>query len=148
MKNKVSYGEQNDQNLKLLIALSRTTQAVHKRSAEIFNKGGLTTSQFSVLEALYHKGSMSINELIKTVLSTGGNMTVVINNLEKLRLVSRCINPEDKRSSLIAITDQGKSKVEEIFPQHLSDLENCFQTLSKDEKDYLVSLLKKIGTKA
>lgn len=146
MKKKISYGELNNANLKVMIALSRTTQAVHKRSAEIFNQGGLTTSQFSVLEALYHKGSMSINEIIQSVLSTGGNMTVVINNLEKEKLISRSINPEDKRSSLISITDKGKIKIEEIFPRHLKDLNECFQGLSKEEKDLVISLLRKIGT--
>lgn len=144
--NKKSYGTQNDQNLKLLIALTRTNQAVHRRSAELFSKEGLTNSQFSVLEALYHKGSMTINQLIQTVLSTGGNMTVVIHNLEKDKLVSRCTNPEDKRSSLISITDEGKKKVEEVFPVHLRDLEKCFASLSSEQKNGLISLLKKLGT--
>ena len=145
-KNKISYGEKNDQNLKLLISLSRTTQAVHRRSAEIFMKGGLTTSQFAVLEALYHKGSMTINEIIESILSSPGNMTVVINNLEKEQLITRCVNPDDKRSSLITITDTGKEKIEEIFPDHLKDLEICFKVLSADEKEQIVNILKKLGT--
>ncbi len=147
MKNKkISYGEKNDLNLKLLITLSRTTQTVHRRSAEIFMKGGLTTSQFAVLEALYHKGSMSINEIIESILSSAGNMTVVINNLEKEQLISRCVNPTDKRSSLISITDTGKEKVEEIFPNHVNDLEIYFKELSTDEKEQIVKILKKLGT--
>lgn len=119
---------------------------VHKRSAEIFLKGGLTTSQFSALEALYHRGSMSVKQLIESVLSTGGNMTVVINNLEKEKLILRQINPQDKRSSLLSITDKGKKRIEEIFPQHLMDLEEAFESLSQEEKELLTALLKKIGT--
>jgi len=141
------YGELNNLNLKVLIGLSRTTQMVHKRSANIFSKGGLTTAQFAVLEALYHKGDLSINEIIQSILSTPGNMTVVINNLKKEQLAYSYTNPEDKRSSVISITEKGKKKIEEIFPDHLKDLEECFKVLSIEEKQLLISLLKKLGTK-
>lgn len=136
--------ESNALNLVLLIRLSRATQLVHKRSATLFNKGGLTTAQFSVLEVLYHRGNLTINEIIRGILSTGGNMTVVINNLEKEQMVERYTNPEDKRSSLISITEKGKKKVEEIFPSHVEDLKECFSILSTEEKQLLINLLRKI----
>lgn len=139
-----NYGTLNSLNLKLMIALSRTTQAVHKRSSEIFKKGGLTTAQFAVLEALYHKGPLNINQIIQSVLSTGGNMTVVINNLEKEALVTRCPSPDDKRSFVIEITEKGRACMREIFPIHLVALEEDFGTLLEDEKHVLISLLKKI----
>lgn len=143
----MSYGQLNNLNLKVLVRLSRTTAEIHKRSSNIFGKGGLTTSQFAVLEALYHKGDLTINEIIESILSTSGNMTVVINNLEKDGMVERHINPNDKRSSLISITEKGKIKIEEIFPIHLKDLEANLQALSDEEKQILIDLLKKIGTK-
>jgi DNA-binding MarR family transcriptional regulator len=143
---KISYGDSNDLNLKVLVSMSRATQALHKRATNIFSEGGLTTSQFAVLETLYHKGDLIINEIIKKVLSTSGNITVVINNLEKQQLVERYTNPEDKRSCLISITEKGKKKVEEIFPKHLKDLEDNLEILSTEEKELLIELLKKIGT--
>lgn len=147
-KNKrISYGDSNDLNLKFFITMSRATQAVHKRAANLFSKGGLTTAQFAVLETLYHKGDLTINELIKSILTTSGNITVVINNLEKEQLIERYPNPEDKRSFLISITEKGSKKVEEIFPEHLKDLEYNFEDLSVEEKQLLISLFKKIGTK-
>ena len=97
--NKVFYGKTNSLNLHLLIALSRTTKKVHNRSASIFSAGGLTTAQFSVLDVLYHKGSQSINQITQLVLSTGGNMTVVINNMEKHGWITRCAHPGDKRTT-------------------------------------------------
>jgi DNA-binding MarR family transcriptional regulator len=144
MKNIISYGTQNDSNLKAFIGLSRTTQALHKRAGGIFNKGGLTSSQFAVLEALYHKGDLTINEIIESILSTSGNMTVVINNLEKDSMIQRQVNPMDKRSSIIVITDKGRQKVEEIFPVHLEDLAKSFEELEEKEKEMLIKILKKI----
>lgn len=144
MENEKNYGELNTLNLKVLIALSRTTQAVHKRSAAIFKDGGLTMTQFSVLEALYHKGPMSINQIIQTILATPGNMTVVIGNLERDGLVTRSGHPEDCRSVLVTITDAGRARIEEIFPKHLDDLAECFAPLTREEKAQLIALLKKL----
>jgi len=140
------YGHMNRLNLRVLIALSRTNKKVLKRSAGIFIAGGLTTAQFAVLDVLYHKGSLSINQITQSVLSTGGNMTVVINNMEKLKLISRCIDPADKRSNLISITDEGRRRFEVIFPNHLKDLEKIFSPLTDEEKNSLINLLKKIGS--
>ena len=96
---------------------------------------------------LYHKGDLRICEIIDKVFSTSGNITVVINNLEKDQLVEKYIDPEDKRATLIRITDKGKKKIEEIFPIHLQDLEDHFSSLTTDEKKLLRVLLKKLGTK-
>jgi len=149
MKNnkKISYGESNNLNLKVFVSLSRATQVVQRRSINIFKEGGLTGAQFAVLEVLYHKGDLRISEIIEKVFSTSGNMTVVINNLEKEQLVEKYIDPEDKRATLIRITDDGKKKIEEIFPVHLRDLEEHFSSLTTEEKQLLRMLLKKLGTK-
>lgn len=104
------YKTEDKPDLALLIALSRSTQAVHRRSAVIFKESDMTLAQFAVLEALYHKGDMTIHQIIESVLSTSGNMTVIINNLEKENLVQRHANPSDKRSFLIAITEKGREK--------------------------------------
>ncbi|MBK5239642.1 MarR family winged helix-turn-helix transcriptional regulator [Clostridium sp.] len=144
MKNKTNYDDLNSLNLRVLITLSRTTQTVHKRSGQIFREGGHTTAQFAVLEVLYHKGPLSVGQIIESILSTAGNMTVVINNLEKEGLIKRYPNPEDKRSYIIEITESGKTSIQSIFPKHLDDLEKSFGNLTGGEKNVLISLLKKI----
>jgi DNA-binding MarR family transcriptional regulator len=139
-----SYGVQNDENLKLLIGLTRATKTVHRRSADLFKQGGVTTSQFSVLETLYHKGPLTVNEIIESVLSTGGNITVVIQNLIKEEYVERGPHPQDQRCSLIRITPKGTEVVERIFPEHLKDLEDSFSALTSEEKSTLRNLLRKV----
>lgn len=141
------YDPEDKLDLSILIALSRTSQTIQRRSATILKDSGLTITQFGVLEALYHKGDMTINEIIESLLSTSGNMTVVINNLEKEQLIDRYVNPKDRRSALIAITEKGRLRVEEIFPPHLLDLRECFSVYSNDEKEQLLDLLKKLAIK-
>jgi MarR family transcriptional regulator, 2-MHQ and catechol-resistance regulon repressor len=142
---KTTYGELNDLNLKTLIALSRATNSVHKREYKTIKEGGLTVSQFSVLEVLYHKGALRVQEIIEKTLSTGGNMTVVIENLVKDELVMRYKDPEDKRVSLVSITDKGKAIIDSIFPKHVENINEIFSTLTAEEKKNLISLLKKLS---
>ena len=139
-----SYGDPHDLNLKSIIAISRAAQILHRNAAKTFKDGGLTLAQFSVLEALYHKGDMRICELIEKTLSTGGNMTVVIDNLVKLGMVHKLVDPQDRRASKIRLSDTGSALIEEIFPKHLSETETIFQPLSHQEKETLISLLKKL----
>jgi len=144
-KNKITYGESNDLNLKAIIALSRCTQSVNKREYKTIKEGGLTFSQFAVLEALYHKGDLRVSEIIEKILSTGGNMTVVIDNLAKDNLVKRYTDPEDRRASLISITEKGRKLMNEIFPKHVDNVDEIFSVLSVEEKHNLISLLKKLS---
>ncbi|MBU3142912.1 MarR family winged helix-turn-helix transcriptional regulator [Clostridium sp. CF012] len=144
-KEKNTYGELVDLNLKTLIALSRCTQNVHKTEYKTIKAGGLTVSQFAVLEILYHKGDLRVCEIIDKILSTGGNMTVVIDNLVKVNLVKRCTDPKDRRVNLISITEEGKSLMSNIFPKHLENINEIFSKLTSEEKKNLISLLKKLS---
>ncbi|MCB2293887.1 MarR family transcriptional regulator [Clostridium algoriphilum] len=144
-KEKSNYGELVDLNLKALIALSRCAQSVHKREYKTIKEGGLTVSQFAVLEVLYHKGDLRVSEIIEKILSTGGNMTVVIDNLAKENLVKRCIDPKDRRVNLISITDEGRKLISGMFPKHLENINDVFSILTSEEKKNLISLLKKLS---
>lgn len=144
-KKKNTYGELEDLNLKALIALRRCTQNVEKREYQTIKEGGLTVSQFAVLEVLYHKGDLRISEIMDKILSTGGNMTVVIDNLVRENLVKRCSDPNDKRVNLISITEKGKNLISGIFPKHLENINEIFSALTADEKQNLISLLKKLS---
>ena len=117
---------------------------IHRESELLFRRNKLTIAQFAVLEALLNKGDLTIGGLIEAVLSTSGNMTVVIRNLEKLGYVHRTENPADKRSFLISLTEPGRTLIEEIFSQHMILVENALSPLTDDEKETIISILKKL----
>lgn len=143
MKKKKNYGDENDINLKLVIALSRTHLSFGRGLQIFLNEYGLTPAQFGVLEALYHLGEMRICELIDKTLSTSGNMTVVIRNLEKEGLIERKTNPDDKRAFNIVLTPKGETKIKVAFEAHLVLINQFFNNLDHDEKFELQMLLKK-----
>lgn len=144
-KEKISYGELSDLNLKTLIVLSRASQKVRKKEQRTIKEGGLTVSQFAVLEMLYHKGDLKICEILEKALATGGNMTVVIDNLAKEDLVRRCVDPKDRRVNLISITEKGRQLIGDIFPKHVENINEIFSVLTTEEKNNLISLLKKLS---
>src|SRR5690554_492715 len=129
MKQKKSYGEQHDLNLKTLVSLSRCFQSVRKREMQTIREGGLTLAQFAVLEILYHKGDLRICDIIERTLSTGGNMTVVIENLLKEGYVSKYPDPKDRRAHVVSITEKGIQLMEEVFPAHVEHISEIFDVL-------------------
>ncbi len=144
-KIKPDYGNENSINLKLVIAISRTQTAFTRRLQNYLNQFGLTIAQFGVLEALYHIGPMSIGALIEKNLSSSGNMTVVIRNLEKEGLIERCVHATDRRAFVIKLTKEGECLIKTAFEGHLEILESYFGALEGEEKNELQLLLKKLN---
>lgn len=114
-------------------------------SVDVFD-GKLTNSQFGVLEALYHKGELTSNELSVKILKTKGNLTMVIDNLAKKGLIERRRCKLDRRKVYITLTSEGKDLIEDVFPRHAREIYNCLKVLSPEEQETLGVLCKKLGT--
>jgi len=145
MKTTYDYGEENQLNLKLVIGFSRSTLNLHRNAQRLTAEYGLTLPQFGVLEALYHLGGLRICDIIEKTLSTSGNMTVVIRNLELEGLVNRFQDPEDKRVFRIEITEKGRAIIADLFPKHLAELAKIMERLEPGEKEELARLIKKMN---
>ena len=126
---------------KLMRAAESVSVDVHQEIAE----AGLTISQFGILEALYHLGPMTQKEIGKKILKSPGNITMVIDNLEKRNLVRRKRRSDDRRSYTISLTSEGKALIATLFPPHSKRISKRISVLSEEEQHLLASLLKKLG---
>lgn len=142
---KTRYGKSSERNLKLVVVLGRSIQALERAVTPGIREAGMTPTQFAVLEILYHKGPLTIKEIIRDSLSTSGNITVVIENLVKNGWVGKCRGVSDSRTRVISLTEEGKVIIEDFFPKHIADLEKVFAALTVAEKETLTELLKKFG---
>ena len=131
--------------LDTFIKLTRCTDSLMARIAERNTIGDLTFSQFAVLEALYHLGPMTAGEVGQKILKSGGNMTLVIDNLERDGLVRRERDANDRRVIHVHLTKAGKAKVEAVLPGHVAALVDEFKVLSAREQEMLGELCKKLG---
>ena len=132
-----------NKSFEVVKAIKKTNNQIIKFETDIVRQYGLTSPQYGVLECLYIKGDMHINELIERLISTSGTMTVIIKNLEKLNFVEKKSDLNDKRFFKICLTNKGKELVEEIFPLRKSQLDDFVDTLTDDEKESLLKILYK-----
>jgi MarR family 2-MHQ and catechol resistance regulon transcriptional repressor len=109
------------------------------------SKYGLTESQFGVLDSLLHLGPMKHKEIGKKILKSGGNITMVINNLERRELVQRKRGEQDKRQFIIHLTPKGKNKILDTLPHIFKSIKKHFEILNKEEQKELQRLCKIVG---
>ena len=131
--------------LDTFIKLTRCANSLFARISERNTLGDITPSQFAVLEALYHLGSLTQGEVSTKVLKSGSNMTTVIDNLERDGLVRRERDAKDRRVIHVHLTEAGSGKVEAVFPKHVAALVEEFNVLSASEQLTLGELCKKLG---
>jgi DNA-binding MarR family transcriptional regulator len=84
---------------------------------------GLGLTDFAVLEALLHKGPLTITEIHRKVLLALGSITAAVDRLEKKGLIIRTAAQDDRRSKLLKLTPEGKRVVEEAFSRHAAELQ-------------------------
>lgn len=131
--------------LNAFINFMRAADSVSSRLSRLLARHGLTMSQFGVLEALYHLGPLSQNELGKKLLKTSGNITMVVDNLEIRALVKRVRSQKDRRSVGVTLTEDGQKLIEKIFQEHVRSIVAELEVLSAAEQETLRRLCRKLG---
>jgi len=127
------------------IKLIRSAESLSSKINLELSEFGLTESQFGVLDALYHLGPMKQKELGKKILKSGGNITMVINNLEKHGMVQRKKSEKDKRQFIINLTSTGKKTIQDLLPNITKKIKKHFDILTKEEQKELQRLCKIVG---
>jgi MarR family 2-MHQ and catechol resistance regulon transcriptional repressor len=127
------------------IKLSRASGTIDGRLAANLARFGLTSGQLGVIEALMHLGPLSQGELGRKLLRSGGNVTTVIDNLERRGLVARRRNPEDRRVVTVELTGEGARLIGRVFPLHARAVAQAMNALTPAEQIELGRLCRKLG---
>ncbi len=133
------------EKLKIIIGLHKNVKELDRRTLDIARSYGLSFSQFMVLEALDSKGNLSIGEVREAILSSVGTISLVVKNLEKMGYVKRKTDENDKRVSILSLTDEGRAVIEKIIPENETMIYDYMKDLSEEKTEILLSLLKKLG---
>jgi len=131
--------------LNAFINLNRAADSLSNRLEPPLEKSGMTIGQFAVLDVLYHLGPMRQVEIADRVLRSKGNITLVIDNLEKLGFVKREREKEDRRCTTVSLTAEGRRKIASVFPDHLKRLVEEMSALTAAEQESLRVLCRKLG---
>jgi MarR family transcriptional regulator, 2-MHQ and catechol-resistance regulon repressor len=127
------------------VKLERAASAAFAYARIGLEEEGLTLSQFAVLEALYHVGPQCLGDLARRILTSGGNLTLVIDNLQKRGLVRREQQGNDKRFVLATITPTGSRLIARIFPEHARRITEIMSRLAPEEQEQLGDYCRKLG---
>jgi MarR family transcriptional regulator, 2-MHQ and catechol-resistance regulon repressor len=127
------------------IKLQRAAETVVTRTTAHLAAYDLTTSQFGVLEALYHLGTLSQRDLAQKLLKSTGNISIVLKNLEKRGLISRERNLDDTRYMEVGISKTGQNLLVSFFEKHVQGIVEEMAVLTPEEQDELARLCRKLG---
>jgi MarR family transcriptional regulator, 2-MHQ and catechol-resistance regulon repressor len=130
---------------RLCLVLARCHRALNQIAERSIEETGLGLTDFAALEALLHKGPLTITEIHGKVPLALGSMTAAVDRLEKKGLIIRSPAPSDRRAKVLELTPEGRRVIETAFRRHAAELESAMAVLSQTEKRHLYALLKKLG---
>ncbi len=131
--------------LNTYIKLQRAAETSLMRTTAHLSDYNLTTSQFAVLEALYHLGTLSQRDLAEKLLKSTGNMSTVLKNMERRGLISRVRDPGDNRYMQVCITDSGRTLLKSMLDKHVAGIVAEMGVLTGEEQEELARLCRKLG---
>ena len=130
---------------RLWLVIAKSYRALSLLAEQSIANTGLCLTDFVALEALLHKGPLTISEIQDKVRLASGSMTAAVDRLEKLGLVVRKSSRSDRRARVVVLTARGKRLAASCFERHANDLEALMSALSQGEKEQLYESLKKLG---
>lgn len=134
-------------SMAVYISMSRVINTLRRENNKLILKHDLTLGQFAVMEALYSKGRLSTGEVMEKILTTSGNIPVIVKNLEKDGFITREQDESDKRRFILDLTDKGRDLMDEIVPENLKFMDELISLWDDDEKEELIILMNKFRRK-
>ncbi len=127
--------------LRLLTCTQMIERVVRSRLRERF---GTTLPRFDLMAQLErHPEGLKMNELSRLLMVTGGNVTAIVDQLEKEGLVERLDEPADRRAFRIRLTRMGDRTFADMVREHEEWVVGLLSGLSRREQDELLRLLAK-----
>jgi MarR family 2-MHQ and catechol resistance regulon transcriptional repressor len=140
----VSKGSKQATPEQVWIALAHCYRAMSSLIEWSFLDSGLSLTDFMLLEALLHKGPMTITEVQASALLATGSMTAAVDRLESKGLIARTLSKSDRRARVLQLTGQGKAVITLAYREHGADLKRWMSVLSADERANTFTNLRKL----
>ncbi len=137
-------------SLRIWLRLLTCTQLIERRVRSGLREQFATTlPRFDLMAQLerYPEG-LKMNELSRLLMVTGGNVTAIVDQVEKEGLVERLDEPSDRRAFRIRLTPAGRKTFAEMARAHEDWVVELLAGLSRREQDELLKLLAKLKSHA
>ena len=125
--------------LRLLSCTTRVEDKIRQKLRESFD---ITLPRFDLMAQLErHPDGLSMGELSRRMMVTGGNITTIVDQLEIEKLVRRVVGVNDRRSFTVKLTQAGKDAFTDMAIAHEAWVADLFEGLSVSQQTELYTLL-------
>jgi DNA-binding MarR family transcriptional regulator len=130
--------------LRLLSCTTLVEETIRQKLREQFD---ITLSRFDLMAQLErHRDGLTMGELSRRMMVSGGNITVIVDQLEKEQLVQRQVAPTDRRSYRVMLTASGRKSFARMAIAHERWVVDLFSGLDVQEQEQLNYLLGHLKT--
>lgn len=132
--------------IRTIIELSKSYDLLEDVLSRHFARFGLSTPKFNALMQLRNAGErgLSLSELGERMLVSRANITGLIDRMERDNLVTREVDPRDRRIFRARLTKKSMHLLDDILPLHAEFTRKAMSGLNTGEKEQLISLLQKL----
>jgi len=136
--------------LRIWLRLLTCTQLIEREvRSRLRSEFDTTLPRFDLMAQLErHPDGLKMNELSRLLMVTGGNVTAIVDQLEKEGLVERLDEPADRRAFRIRLTRTGEKTFAEWARAHEAWVVDLLSGLSRRDQDELLRLLARVKENA
>ena len=136
--------------LRIWLRLLTCTQLIERQvRSRLRSQFDTTLPRFDLMAQLErHREGLKMNELSRLLMVTGGNVTAIVDQLEKEGLVERLDEPADRRAFRIRLTKSGERTFIEMARAHEEWVVELLAGLSRRDQDELLRLLARVKVNA
>jgi DNA-binding MarR family transcriptional regulator len=127
--------------------ISRLARELEQRLEPVYRANGLEPGWHDVLATLRRNGPpyrLRPTDFAGQLMLTSSGTTKRLDRLEEAGLIARTPDPEDRRATLITLTDAGHDLIDAVTEAHLDNERNLLAALGADEQRRLADLLRKL----
>jgi len=125
--------------LRMLACTVRVEDVIRSRLRTSF---GITLPRFDLMAQLErHPEGLRMGELSKRMMVTGGNVTGIVDQLERERLVARVPDPQDGRAFVVTLTPEGRGTFAQMAEVHEGWVADLFRDIPSADKARMIALL-------
>lgn len=123
-----------------LLGLLRTTEMVHQHSRRTLFSDGISQAQFNILMILSHdaKAGISQNAIAGRLVTTKGNLSQHLAQMEADDLIRREPGAADRRLSIVTLTAKGRRQVARLEPRYREQIANVFRSMRRSDVAALI----------
>lgn len=141
MENQIYSKQEIKLGISLWFRITRFYNKNMKKTNQHLKKWGITAAQFDVISNLGKTTPISQQELADKLVVTKGNVTKLLQRLEKLELIQR---KREWKTNYISLTKKGRALYDTVVPEQQRFQAQQFNRLTLEEQKQLLRLVKKL----